>query len=176
MECSAEQNQAPEIARVIVDKAREHGFLGSSIVTAAELAQTEKRLLSVLAVAVRERLEMKKRQQLDYDEINALFTFVYAKACEVGYQWYMNSAIPELSIDGLFTAQVPCRATPGMFEYFNSRDLPGEMTEAFREWVEANPDYCAELAVHPILPLLEALKWTYRISLSMALDYLETEE
>lgn len=162
----------PEIAAFIVGIAKEKGYISNSLAVAPELVDNEKTFLSWLTVQIRDYVNAKKTEQLEEQEILQLFNFVYAKGCQTAYQWQQNGELPNFEGEAVFDNRIACHIDGEMFEYFNSIPLAVEFSAAFQEWTSHNPDYYQKHGVHPVLPLLECLKWTYRITLSLAFDYL----
>lgn len=158
-------------AKALVDKAREKGFIKGSLTVVPELVENEKLLFSFIAKSIREKVDEKDEEELEMQEICNLFTFVYAKGGETAFNWH-NGADFTISPRGIFDQAVPFAANREMIEYFNGKTLPEDMFQVFHKWHEGNPSFCVDNAAHPILPLLDALKWTYRIALGMGLEYL----
>jgi len=167
----ASENDLTGPARAIVEKAREKGFIKGKLTVVPELLDGEKLLFSFIAKSIRERVDSKDSEELEMQEICNLFTFVYAKGGETAFNWYNNLDFT-VSPRGIFERAVPFGASSDMIEYYNGKKLPEEMFEAFQRWHGSCPSFCSDNGVHPVIPLLEALKWTYRISLGMGLEYL----
>ena len=158
-------------AKALVDKAREKGFIKGSLTVVPALVENEKLLFAFIAKSIREQVDSKDEEELEMQEVSNLFTFAYAKGGETAFNWHNGSDF-SISPRGIFEQAVPFAASREMIEYFNGKTLPEDMFQVFHLWHERNPAYCAENAAHPLLPLLEALKWTYRIALGMGLEYL----
>lgn len=168
-----DDENVPEIAAYIVEIARERNYITDSLAVAPELIDHERSFFSALAAKIRHHVDHKGSQQLTEQEIYELFTLVYAKSCELAYHWRVNKKLLEPNVEDAFKDRIACHLEASMLDYFNSLTVPADFCAAFNAWTMRNPDYCQENNVHPILPLLEALKWTYRISLSLAFDYLD---
>lgn len=161
-----------EPAEVIVKKAKEQGFIQGPLSVVPELADGEKLLISFLAKSIKEYTSGREKEELDMQEIYNLFVFVYAKGGESACNWQKGEEF-SISPQGIFKSEVPFNVPREMIEYYSSEKVPEELFEAFQGWHKDYPDYCAENNIHPVIPLLEALKWVYRISTGMGLDYLE---
>ncbi|OGV37911.1 MAG: hypothetical protein A2020_10065 [Lentisphaerae bacterium GWF2_45_14] len=165
------ENELCGPSKAIVGKARKKGFVKGKLTVVPELLEGETLLFTFVAKAIRERVDSKDHEELDMQEICNLFTFIYAKGGEAAFNWHSGNDFT-ISPRGIFDQAVPFSASPDMIEYYNAKKLPEEMFEAFHHWVINEPSFCIENAVHPLIPLLDALKWTYRISLGMGLEYL----
>jgi hypothetical protein len=158
-------------AKNIVEKANAKGYISGPISVIPELMENEKLLFAAIAKIMREYVEKKERCELEDQEVYSLFLFIYAKAGETAWHWHRGDKFV-IRLHGIFSNQTPFDADKEMLEHFNGMQVPYDMFEAFQEWRRNNPDYFEKNSVHPALPLLEALKWTYRISIGLGLDFL----
>lgn len=165
------ENEPSGPAKALVSKACEKGFIKGKLTVVPELVENEKLLFTFIAKSIKEQVDSREEEELDMQEISNLFTFVYAKGGETAFNWH-NGGEFTINPGGIFEQDVPFAASREMIEYFNERTLPDDMFGAFHDWHEHNPAFCAENAAHPLLPLLDALRWTYRIALGMGLEYL----
>ncbi len=163
-----------EIAQSIVNIAKEKRYITGPLSMAPELAESEKPLLSMILTETRKHVESKPEQHLEFDEINSMFLYVYAKAIETVYNWHEGSDYLPTE-DGLFGGKVPFLASEAMQKHFQKLPLAEDLFGAFQNWTDENSDYCEVHGTHPILPIIEALKWTYRISMSLSLQFLGYE-
>lgn len=158
-----------DVAYALVNAAKEQGYIVGQINVIEALAEPEKALFVKIAAAVMQYVENKPSRALGQDDILSLFIFVFAKAGEMVFKWHHGDKnFANVSLDGIFMGQVPMSADEQMLEYFAKLKFAEDMAIAFSAWNEANPDYCEKNAVHPLLPLLEALKWTWRITVDIA--------
>lgn len=160
-----------DIAKNIINIAKENRYITGPLTVAEELSETEKPLLSMIATETRKHVENKMDKSLDYEEIASMFLFVYAKAIETAYHWHNGTTYVPLE-SGLFGGEVPLTVDSEMQQHFHKLTVPTDLFIGFQLWNEANSDYCSIHGTHPIVPILEGLKWTYRISLSLAMEYL----
>lgn len=160
-----------DIAKNIINIAKENRYITGPLTISEELADSEKPLLSMIATETRKHVENKIENSLDYEEIASMFLFVYAKAIETVYHWHKGSSYVPLET-GLFGGEVPLTVSTAMQQHFQKLTVPTDLFTGFQLWNEANPDYCSIHDTHPIVPIVEALKWTYRISISLAMEYM----
>jgi hypothetical protein len=158
-------------AKALIEKANQKEYISGPMPVIPELVENEKLLFSAIAKLMREYTEKKERCELDDQEIYSLFLFIYAKAGETVWHWHKGDKF-SIKLHGIFSNQVPFDADKSMLEHYNSMPVPLDMFEAFQEWRRTNPDYFEKTSVHPALPLLDALKWTYRISIGLGIDFL----
>ena len=162
-----------DVAHVLINAARNKGYINGPVTVIEELAEPEKALFVRMAAAVIQYAESKPSRELCQDDVLSLFIFVYAKAGEMVCKWrHDDKTFAAVSLDGMFLGQVPMSADGEMLEYFSSLKLAEDMAIAFSAWCGDNPDYSETNAVHPLLPLMEALKWTWRITVDVAARHL----
>ncbi len=162
-----------DVAYALVNAAREKGYLAGQVTVIEDLAEPEKGLFVRIAAAVIQYAENKPSGELSQDDILSLFIFVYAKSGEMVFKWrHGDRNFANVSLDGIFVGNVAMSANEKMLEYFSKLKLAEDMASAFSAWNKDNPGYCEENSVHPLLPLLEALKWTWRITVDIAAKYL----
>ncbi len=165
-----------DVASALVNAARAKSYLAGPVTVIEDLAEPEKALFVRIAAAVMQYAGNKPSGELSQDDILALFIFVYAKAGEMVFKWrHGDKGFADVSIEGIFVGQVAMSANENMLEYFSKLKFAEDMAIAFSSWNEDNPDYCAANSVHPLLPLLEALKWTWRITVDIAARHLSIQ-
>ena len=160
-----------EIAQNIINIAKDKGYITGPMTMSEELADSEKPLLSMILTEMRKHVENKIEPNLDYEEIASMFLFVYAKAIETVYNWHKGTSYLPLEA-GLFGGEVPLTVDPKMQQHFQKMTVATDLFTGFQLWNEANSDYCQLHGTHPIMPVVEGLKWTYRISMSLSMDFL----
>lgn len=168
------QLKSTEIASYMVDHARGNGFLDGALAIVPELAETEKQLFIAISGRIKEFSSVREDQSLDQDEMLSLFIFVYAKAAEA-VSCYLRNAGFEYNLQGMFDGKIPLTVEENLIDYMKTVKLGESMYSAFIDWVADNPGFCADNNVHPVLPLLEALKWTFRISGNLVIEFFEQE-
>jgi hypothetical protein len=165
-----------DVAYALVNAAREKGYLAGAVTVIEDLAEPEKALFVRIAAAVMQYAENKPSGELSQDDILSLFIFVYAKAGETVFKWrHGDKKFADVPLDGIFAGQSPMSADEKMLAYFSKLKLAEDMAIAFSAWNEDNPDYCEGNSVHPLLPLLEALKWNWRIAVDIAAKHLSIQ-
>ena len=157
-------------AHYIIEAAKRNEFISGKLPVVPELTDIEKPFLSMIAGEIRLHVESKGAASLELDEIRGLFHYVVAKGCEVVYHWHCGETFTP-DADGMFDGVPFMDVDSEMVEHFAGMGLPEGLFQAFEDWTRAYPDYCAENGAHPIIPLLEALKWTYRITLGLGTDF-----
>ncbi len=162
-----------DVAYALVNAARTKGYLAGPVTVIEDLAEPEKALFVRIAAAVIQYAENKPDGELSQDDILSLFIFVYAKAGEMVFKWHHGDKnFANVSLDGIFVGQVAMSANEKMLAYFSELKLAEDMAVAFSAWNQDNPDYCEKNSVHPLLPLLEGLKWTWRLTVDIAAKHL----
>ena len=161
-----------EIARKMVETARRHRFLPEQLAVVPELAESEKALMLLLAGRIKEYATVRKHASLDQDEIQSLFIFVYARAAEAVTDWLGGKPFMP-KVEGMFNGRTPFELEEALIDYIKARPLGDCMYGAFADWCDRNPNFCQDNDVHPVLPLLEALKWTFRIAAGMTIEFFE---
>lgn len=157
-----------EIAGVIIAEGQDKDYLDGPIAVIPELAEIEKELFMMIARSVKDFLAENHKTELSAEEIQSMFIFVYAKAAEIVCNWHQGRNI-EISLEGLFSGKIPVAVEENILEELKEHPLADDMFAAFADW---NIKKTAQTEVHPLLPLLEALKWTYRTASSFVLDLL----
>ncbi|QSH41687.1 hypothetical protein P0136_06750 [Lentisphaerota bacterium ZTH] len=163
-----------EIALAIVNCAAKNGYIEGQIAVIEELADYEKELFKFMLVETRKFLDRECRQEISGEEIISLFTYVSAKAGEAVSCW-VNGQTPEFSSHGMFDGKVPMYSDDKVMAYFKTLELPSDMAKTFSNWCRENPDFCSENHLDPIIPLFEALKWTWRIAVNLTVCLLEKQ-
>lgn len=164
-----------EVAAVVVKAAREKGYIHGPLATVPELAEIEKKLFVMIAGKINEHTSSKDSAALEQDEMHSLFIYVMAKAAEA-VSCYLRHEDFEPEHYGMFDGKVPVTVEGDLIGEMKKMHLADDMYEAFVEWNGANPDFCARQNIHPVLPLLEALKWTFRLAENLVIEYFEKRQ
>ena len=161
-----------QIAKAMLARAETDGYLNAPLVVIEQLADWEKDIFVFMFKEVERYLSYKKERVLSPDEIVSMFTYVFAKAGEAVTTWYNDY---EFTFDahGMFDCKVPMYNDEKLLQYFKSVKLAADMADAFGCWSFENAGFCEKNSIDPLLPLFEALKWTWRISINLTIDYLE---
>ena len=162
------------IAEAIVSAAQEHDFLRDSLGFVPEIFESEKILITAISGKMREYTEMKGNEILSEDDLLSMFSFVYAKGAEVVSKWRCNQEF-DFDVKGLFSGSHELYADGDLLRVMKSIPVAETLFTAFSEWYNDNPTFCGENNVHPIMPILEALRWTYRVSVNMAIEFFERQ-
>lgn len=164
-----------DVARAMIEAARKHKFMPETLPVAPELAEMEKNLLVLLAGKIKEYSSLRDEAALDHEELQSLFTYVYARSAEAVGAWLGgNPFLP--SSEGMFNCRTPFQAEEKLIELLKSRHLAECMYVTFCDWCERNPTFCAQHGIHPVLPLLEALKWTFRFGTAIVITFFEQKQ
>lgn len=163
-----------EIAGAIIEEARNKGYLNGPVSVIPELAESEKLFFIFMLEEVRKHLAGNKTPELSADEIISMFTYVFARAGEAVSCWTTGQKM-EFEKHGMFDGKIPMYSDEKLMQYFKQTTFPGDMTNAFFRWNEENSDFCGDNEIDPILPLFEALKWTWRLTVNFTIEYLEEE-
>ena len=159
-----------EIAEALIAVAQDNNFIGEKFNLVPEIYESEKDFIKSISAKTAEYAEMKGSAELSPDDLLSMFSFTFAKAGEIASSWRCGQ---EFNFDakGLFTGMHELYADEELLKIMKRLPLAESMFNAFSEWVEDNPDFCAENDIHPLLPVLEALRWTFRIGVTLALDF-----
>ena len=161
-----------QVARAMIARAQNDGYLTGPLVVIEQLADWEKDLFVFMFKEVEKFLSYRKERVLSADEIVSMFTYVFAKAGEAVTTWYNDQKFT-FDAHGMFDSKVPMYNDDKLLQYFKSISLASDMADAFGQWSSANADFSKKNGIDPILPLFEALKWTWRITVNVTIDYLE---
>lgn len=158
---------ARNVAQVIINSARENGFLAGTLTVIPELADAEKKLFVRMLAHVHSRRasSTSTRQELSIDEISSLFTFVLAKAAEL-VTWYAGGKLEEPVLDGMLDGKIPLYADDRLTAFCKQCRWP-EVAAA------ALISFAAPKDSDPLLVLMEGLKWSFRISVHLVSIQLE---
>ncbi|MDD3119521.1 MAG: hypothetical protein PHQ27_10100 [Victivallales bacterium] len=164
-----------EIAAAMIAAAKKHHYLEGPLAVIPELAEGEKSLFVMMTGRIGEYSSLRENPSLDQDEVHALFVFVLAKAAEAVSCWRCRQ---EFNLDsrGMFDGNVPLQSDPELMKSLRRLPLADDMYGAFIDWNADHPDFCAAHHLNPLLPLLEALKWTFRIAVGMFVAYFERRQ
>lgn len=157
-----------EIARVMTDAAREAVFLQDALEVIPEICEIEKRFFMALILELK-RLE---KDELTQDEIHRIFNFVSAASGSAVCGWHANTEA-EFNFDDIFNDEAAINASEAVVIELRSSEVARIMADAFlgiaqNDILEITPD--------PMLALLEALKWNWRISAHLAIGALGEDE
>ncbi len=169
------QEKSAEVAAVIVSESKRRGYIDGSLPVIAELADIEKQLFMQMAAKIKEYSSVRPEDSLNQDEVLSLFIFVYAKAAEA-VSSYLRKAEFEYKFGGMFDGRVPLEVEENLIEYMKNVKFGDDMYSAFADWTADNPEFCTEHGIHPVLPLLEALKWSFRIASGLVIRFFEKLE
>ncbi len=161
-----------EIAQAMIARAKADGYLDGPLAAIGQLAEWEKDIFVFMFKEVEKYLSRKKERVLSPDEIVSLFTYIFARSGEAVTTWYSNQKFT-FDAHGMFDCKVPIYNDDKLLQYFKTLKLAADMADAFGKWSSENADFCTENNIDPILPLFEALKWTWRLTLTVTIDYLE---
>lgn len=159
---------AQQAALVVVECARERGFLNGPVESAPELADSEKKLMLKIFAAIAEKRK-NDGDGLDSDTVSSMFCFVFARAAEA-VTAYANRQPDEFSMLGLFDGKAPVYADERLTGYFKGLDFPGACAQSFWDWMHSGT---APAEADPLLVLMESLKWCFRLSCHIAVCYLK---
>ena len=161
-----------EIAKAMIARAKNDGYLNGPLVVIDKLAEWEKEIFVFMFKEVEKHLSRKKERMLSADEIVSLFTYIFAKSGEAVTTWYNDQKFT-FDAHGMFDCKVPMYNDEKLLQYFKTVNLAANMADAFGKWNAENANFAPKNDIDPILPLFEALKWTWRISINLTIDYLE---
>ena len=161
-----------EIAREMIARAQADGYLNGPLATVDKLAEWEKEIFIFMFKEVEKYLSYRKERVLSADEIVSLFTYVFAEAGEAVTTWYTGNQFT-FNAHGMFDGKVPMYNDEKLLQYFKTLHLAADMADAFGKWNSENADFCTRNHINPILPLFEALKWTWRITVHVTINHLE---
>lgn len=149
----------------MIEAARAAGLLSGPLAVVPDLAELERKFFIVLIA----ELSREELRELDQDEISCLFNFVTAKACEVVSCWN-NGQVVDFGFEDILNPEVALVGDEDVISEIRASEVGRIMCEAFFTWMaERAPD---NPAGDPVLPLMEALKWNWRITINVALDIL----
>jgi hypothetical protein len=160
---------AQNTAQIIVDCARENGYLDGPLACIPAIAEEEKKLFIRMFSELRKHLADVNRAELTTEEISSLFTFLLAKAAELTV-FYVSGKQEELSLLGMFDGKIPVYADDRLLGFCRRCTWPREAAEAF---LNNPPEVEEDEAGDPLLVLFEALKWSFRISCHLVIGFLE---
>ena len=161
-----------QVAGAMIARAEADGYLKGPLVVIEQLADWEKDIFVFMFKEVEKYLSYKKERVLSPEEVVSMFTYVFAKAGEAVTTWYNDQ---EFTFDGhgMFDGKIPIYNDEKLLQYFKTVNLAADMADAFGQWDSENRGICGKNNIDPILPLFEALKWTWRISVNFTIEYLE---
>lgn len=168
------EDKGPGPAENIVGVAKEKGYIKGALAVLPEILENEKLFLAFTAKAIGEYVKSREREELETREIYNLFIFVYAKAAETVSDWKMGNRF-SVRPAGMFSEKVPFEVIPELGEFYKEQNAVDDFFKAFEDWLIRRPGE-SRREYHPLLPLLEAVKWIYRIATGMGLDFLENKK
>ena len=127
---------------------------------------TEKELIIKMLSEIRSRFGENKGE-LHPDEVSSMFTFVFGKAAEAVTNMF-NGQANEFEMLGLFDGKIPFYTDDDLTAYFKKLTFPVDCAQAYWDWYHS--DYQGN-DTDPILPLFEALKWTFRLGCHIAITH-----
>ncbi len=161
-----------QIASAMIARAKTDGYLDGPLIVIEQLADWEKDIFVFMFKEVEKYLSYKKERVLSADEIVSMFTYIFAKAGEAVTTWYNDQKFT-FDAHGIFDGKIPMYNDEKLLQYFKTVTLASDMADAFGQWSSENAKLCSQNDIDPVLPLFEALKWTWRISINLTIDYLE---
>src|SRR5574344_1570782 len=153
-------------AQCVIETAKKGGFLNGPIAVEPALAESEHALFLKMFDAVKTRRDGGKHELTD-DEVSSMFSFVFARSAEAVTNM-LNRQPDKFEMIGLFDGKIPFSSDEDLTGYFKQQTFPTDCASAFWEW------YHSEGIRHghdPILPLFEALKWTFRLGCHIAIEH-----
>ena len=162
------QDGANAVARAMIAAALHHGYLsaGETVLTAPELADAEKELFLRMFAELKKHLRKSGRAALSEDEIASLFNFAFGKGAEQAYN-YLSGQKQEFDVAGMFQSRVALYVDDHLMNFLKSTPAAAELGGVFLDFQSSGG------AGDPILALFEALKWTLRIAVHLALKLME---
>lgn len=154
------------VGGAIIGAARENGFLDPEreFLTIEELAEVEKAFFLMLICEIDRHLETEKRSHLDIDELSSLFSYVFVRGAEAANCYFSGQKF-EADKMGMFDGKIPFYADDRIIPRLKRSTLPERCGAAFLDLDKSGLD--------PRLALLEALKWTWRLSVHSVCEFLE---
>ncbi len=155
-----------KVGGAILNAARENGFLeeNGEFLTVEELAGVEKDFFLMLIREIDRRMKEKNEQHLTIDELSSLFAYVFTRGAEAANCYFSGQKF-EMDKMGMFDGKIPFYADDRIISRLKKSALPETCGAAFLDMDKTGLD--------PRLALLEALKWTWRISVHQVCEFLE---
>lgn len=153
-----------DIASAMFARATDSGLISGALGVIPELSDLEKKFFIVLMAEIHKD----ELQEFSQDEVVHLFNFVTAKACETVSCWNSEQDI-DFGFEDMLESEVALCGDGDIIEEVRRSEISRIMAETFFDYLDGcqlPPD------IDPMLPLMEALKWNWRITISMALDIL----
>lgn len=157
-----------EIARAMTDAARVAGFFDNTLEVIPEICETEKRFFIALIFELK-RLE---KDELSQDEIYAIFNFISAASGSAVSSWHANIKV-EFNFDDILNAEAGISADEAVIMELRRSEVAQIMADAFLGIGEKD---ITEITADPMLALLEALKWNWRITAHLSVGALGGNE
>lgn len=154
---------AQKAARSVVLAARQADLLPPTIAIAPELAEAEKELLTQMLS------QLRHHAAFSLDEISSLFTFVTAKGAEAATD-LLNGKMIKFELTGMLDGKAPIYAAEHLTGHLKTIDFGRIAAQGYIDWFESE-----DKLEHydPRLLLFEALKWTFRLTCAMSVDFLQ---
>ena len=153
-------------ALCVVETAKSSGLLEGPVTVAPMLAEAEKELFFKMFEAVNRR-RAEGVDDITPDEISSMFCFVFARSAEAVTNMF-NHQVNKFDMMGLFDGKIPFYTDDDLTGYFKKLTFPVDCAQAYWDWYHA--EY-SQSATDPILPLFEALKWTFRLGCHIAITH-----
>ena len=157
---------AQKAALCVIETAKSAGFLEGPITVAPMLAEAEKELFMKMFEAVNRR-RADGIDAITPDEISSMFSFVFARSAEAVTNMFNHQA-NNFDMMGLFDGKIPFYTDDDLTGYFKKQTFPVDCAQAYWDWYHA--EYCNS-GTDPVLPLFEALKWTFRLGCHIAITH-----
>ena len=159
---------ALQVAQCIVAAARSAGYLleNEPMQSAPELAELEKTLFVQMFKAFKEHLQTVGRMELTSDEIASMFNFAVGKGAEMAYN-FMSSQKQDCNVVGLFDSRISLYVDDRLMNFLKAEPIAAKLGGAYIDFQNENSD------IDPVLGLLEALKWTMRITEHVTLKLIQ---
>ena len=154
---------AQKAARSVVLAAQQADLLPSTIAIAPELAEAEKQLLTQMLG------ELRHHAAFSLDEISSLFTFVTAKAAEAATD-FLNGKEIKFELAGMLDGKAPIYAAEHLTGHLKTIDFGRICAQGYIDWFESGDKLDH---YDPRLLLFEALKWTFRLTCALSVDFLQ---
>ncbi|MBQ9775010.1 MAG: hypothetical protein IJW17_03115 [Lentisphaeria bacterium] len=153
-------------ALCVVETAKNAGLLNGPITVAPMLAEAEKELFLKMFEAVNCR-RADGIDSIHPDEISSMFSFVFARSAEAVTNMF-NGQANKFEMLGLFDGKIPFYTDDDLTAYFKKLTFPADCAQAYWDWYHT--DY-QDNGTDPVLPLFEALKWTFRLGCHIAITH-----
>lgn len=162
-----ESQEYLKVARIMTDAAREAEFFNGTLEVIPEICEIEKRFFIALILELK-RLD---RDELAQDQLSCLFNFVSASAASAVCEWSCGTE-PDFNFDCIFSAEDDIISSETVLLQLRRTEVANVMADAFFAGFGDNRN---DVEADPLLTLLEALKWNWRITAHLALGAMESQ-